>query len=83
LVNALGYDNANLKELDVLSSYYRYDCEVTISSRQFMEAIVLPHNEDILCGIYKLSSRSINTIKCSVANIYDLDAIKTDSSVYS
>jgi hypothetical protein len=83
LVNALGYDNASLEELDVLGGRCGYDCEVTLSGRQFVEAIVLPHNEDVLCGVYKLLSRSIGTIKYSVANVCDLDATETDSSNYS
>jgi hypothetical protein len=83
LVDALGYDNTSLKELDILGGHCRYDREVTVSSRWFVEAIVSLHDEDVLCGIYKLSSRSIGTIKRSAADVCELDAAETDSSDYS
>jgi hypothetical protein len=83
LVNALGYDNTSLKELDILDGHCRYDREVTVSGRWFVEAIVSPHNKNVLCGIYKLLSRSIGIIKHSAADICELDAAKTDSFNYS
>jgi hypothetical protein len=72
-----------LKELDILGGHCGYDREVTVSGRRFVEAIVSPHDEDVLCGIYKLSSRSIGTIKHSAADVCELDAAETDSSDYS
>jgi hypothetical protein len=56
LVDTLGYDNTNLGQLDILGGRCGYDHEVVVNGMQLVEAVVSPHDEDVLCGVYKVSS---------------------------
>jgi hypothetical protein len=55
LVDALGYSNTNLRELDILDGRCGYDREVMVNDGRFVEAELSPRDENVLCGVYKLS----------------------------
>ena len=52
-VDAMGYEREDLQELDFLDQHVGFDQEVIVDGKRYLEAVVAPHDEDILCGVYK------------------------------